>query len=133
MVTSVSYARLYNLGNYENEKLEVTVHVEDGDVAAAFITAQATVENEHQRMVNDRRGPTYQQLPTPATLPAPTSDKQRQYIARLMDDLGWNSEQIAAYTAEQNIDLVVLTSPQASKLISDLKRRLDVQLGELPF
>ena len=133
MITSVTYGRLYNLGNYENEKLEVTVQVEDGDVTAAFITAVATVESEHTRMLNDRRGPTYQQLPTPATLPAPASDKQRNYIAGLCDDLGWNSEQIAVYAAEQGIDLAALSSPQASKLIGDLKRTLDVQSGNLPF
>lgn len=127
MITSVTYARLYNLGNYENEKLEVTVQVEDNDTTAAFITARATVEAEHQRMLNERHAPAAPAMPVPA------SDKQRSYIARLCDDLGWTSEQIAVYASEQGIDLVTLTSPQASKLINDLKRMTDVRSGELPF
>ena len=51
----------------------------------------------------------------------PASDKQRQYIARLIDDLGWHSEQLAVYAHEAGIDLVRLTKPQASQLIDRLK------------
>jgi hypothetical protein len=129
VITSVTYARLYNLGNYENEKLEVTVSVEDNDATAAFLTARGVVEDEYQRILTARRAPA---APTSAG-PMPASDKQRSYLARLCDDLGWSSEQIAVYANEQGIDLVTLTSPQASKLIGDLKRLLDVRSGELPF
>lgn len=119
MITTVTYARLYNLGNYENEKLEVTVSVEDNDVTAAFITAVATVESEHLRLLNDRRA-----------APAAASDKQRQYIAQLVDDLGWHSEQLAVYAAEQKVDLVSMTIDQASRLINGLKR---LAKQDLPF
>ena len=49
------------------------------------------------------------------------TDKQRQYIARLMDDLGWHSEQMAVYAHETGIDLVEMTKAQASTLIDRLK------------
>lgn len=122
MITSITYARLYNLGNYENEKLEITVSVEDGDVTAAFITAQATVEAEHQRMLSDRR--------TPPAGPTPASQKQRAYIAQLQDDIGWHSEQLAAYAAEQKVDLATMTIDQASRLINGLRRLAN---QDLPF
>lgn len=50
MVTKVIYARLYNLGNYENERLEVEVTVEGtGEVAVAEAWAGAcqAVEDQH--------------------------------------------------------------------------------------
>ena len=31
---SVTYAKLKNLGNYENERIEITLEVEDGEKAA---------------------------------------------------------------------------------------------------
>lgn len=52
----------------------------------------------------------------------PATAKQRQYIAALMDDLGWHSEQIAVYAHEQGIDLVNMTKTQASTFIDGLKR-----------
>lgn len=122
MITSVTYARLYNLGNYENEKLEVTVSVEDDDVTTALITAVATVESEHQRMLSERR--------TPPAGPALASQKQRTYIAQLQDQIGWTSEQLAVYAAEQKVDLAALTVDQASRLINGLKRLAD---ESLPF
>lgn len=130
MITQITYARLYNLGSYENERLEVTVSVENDDVTAARITAVAAVEAEHQRMVEERRTPTYRPLPSPAALPAPASDKQRSYIASLMDDIGWSSEQMAVYAHEQHVDLVAMTSAQASKLIGQLKKLAE---ENLPF
>lgn len=51
----------------------------------------------------------------------PASDKQRQYIARLIDDLGWHSEQLAEYAHLTDIDLAALTKSQASQLIDRLK------------
>lgn len=138
MITTVTYARLYNLGNYENEKLEVTVSVKDGDVTAARITAVATVESEHTRMVEERRAVKYQPLPTPITMPAPASQKQRAYIARLQDDLGWTSEELATCANEQKVDLVEMTLDQASRLINAMKQAQQRQPpnndpNDLPF
>jgi len=53
---------------------------------------------------------------------APASDKQRNYIARLQDDLGWSGGQLASYAAEQGVDLVTLTKGQASTFIDGMKQ-----------
>jgi hypothetical protein len=52
---------------------------------------------------------------------APASDKQRNYIATLQEQLGWSSEQLAAYAQEQEIDLAGMTKAQASAFIDGLK------------
>jgi hypothetical protein len=126
---TLTYARLYNLGNYENEKIEITVSVDNDDVSAARIVAVAAVEAEHVQMLAERRG----DVNTPRTAPVPASDKQRQYIARLQDDMCWSSEQMAAYAREQSVDLVSMTVAQASTFIDGLKHLGQVQSGELPF
>lgn len=55
MITQVSYAKLYSsssiqrVNQFENERLEATATVENGDVAAAWDEARAEVEAENQR------------------------------------------------------------------------------------
>lgn len=53
---------------------------------------------------------------------SPASDKQRNYIAALQDDLSWTSEQLTRYAYDHGLDLVTLTKGQASGFIDDLKR-----------
>jgi hypothetical protein len=53
---------------------------------------------------------------------APASDKQRNYIAALQEDLAWSSEQLAAYARERSMDLVTITKGQASTFIDGLKK-----------
>jgi len=53
---------------------------------------------------------------------SPASDKQRNYIVTLQDNLTWNSEHLAAYAEEQNVDLVTMTKGQASLFIDGLKK-----------
>ncbi len=53
---------------------------------------------------------------------SPASDKQRNYIAALQDDLSWGSEQLATYASEQEVDLVTMTKGQASTFIDGLKK-----------
>jgi hypothetical protein len=53
---------------------------------------------------------------------SPASDKQRNYIATLQDNLSWNSEQLAAYAEDQSVDLVTMTKGQASVFIDGLKK-----------
>ena len=53
---------------------------------------------------------------------SPASDKQRNYIVTLQDNLAWNSEQLAAYAEEQSVDLVTMTKGQASLFIDGLKK-----------
>lgn len=56
---------------------------------------------------------------------APASDKQRNYIATLQDNLTWTSEQLSAYAAEHSVDLVTMTKGQASSFIDGLKKLAD--------
>ena len=63
--------------------------------------------------------------PAPITVrdpDSPASDKQRNYIATLQDNLAWNSEQLAAYAEDQSVDLVTMTKGQASLFIDGLKK-----------
>jgi hypothetical protein len=53
---------------------------------------------------------------------APASDKQRNYIATLQEQISWSSEQLAAYAQEQELDLVTMTKGQASVFIDGLKK-----------
>jgi hypothetical protein len=53
---------------------------------------------------------------------APASDKQRNYIAALQEDLAWTSEQLGGYAHDQQVDLVTLTKGQASSFIDGLKK-----------
>ncbi|NTU81092.1 MAG: hypothetical protein HGA45_17210 [Chloroflexales bacterium] len=56
---------------------------------------------------------------------APASDKQRNYIATLQDNLSWSSEDLVGYAGEQGVDLVTLTKGQASAFIDGLKKLSD--------
>jgi len=63
--------------------------------------------------------------PAPITVrdpDSPASDKQRNYIVTLQDNLSWNSEHLAAYAEEQSVDLVTMTKGQASLFIDGLKK-----------
>ena len=63
--------------------------------------------------------------PAPITVrdpDSPASDKQRNYVGTLQDNLSWNSEQLAAYAEEQSVDLVTMTKGQASLFIDGLKK-----------
>ncbi|KAB8142733.1 hypothetical protein F8S13_14400 [Chloroflexia bacterium SDU3-3] len=53
---------------------------------------------------------------------SPASDKQRNYIAALQEDLAWSAEQLSAYAGEQEVDLVTMTKGQASTFIDGLKK-----------
>jgi hypothetical protein len=53
---------------------------------------------------------------------APASDKQRNYIGALQEDLTWSAEQLATYAREQSVDLVTMTKGQASTFIDGLKK-----------
>lgn len=52
-VITVTYERLYNLGNYENERLVAVVTVES-DATTAFAEARGAVEAEHARLQAER-------------------------------------------------------------------------------
>jgi len=70
--------------------------------------------------------------PAPITVrdpDSPASDKQRNYIVTLQDNLSWNSEHLAAYAEEQNVDLVTMTKGQASLFIDGLKKLADERVA----
>ncbi len=56
---------------------------------------------------------------------APASEKQRNYIATLQDNLTWSSDQLSTYAGEHSVDLVTLTKGQASSFIDGLKKLAD--------
>lgn len=63
--------------------------------------------------------------PAPITVrdpDSPASDKQRNYIATLQEQMNWGSEQLATYADEQSVDLVTMTKGQASVFIDGLKK-----------
>lgn len=53
---------------------------------------------------------------------APASEKQRNYIGALQEDLAWNNDQLNTYAQDQNVDLLTMTKGQASTFIDGLKR-----------
>src|SRR5262245_3953309 len=53
---------------------------------------------------------------------SPASEKQRNYISVLQDDLSWSSDQLTTYAGEQKVDLVTMTKGQASLFIDGLKK-----------
>lgn len=116
MIERVIYARLYALpdNKYENERFEAVVIVQDGDVDAAFDEARRQVEAQYARFTAERQ-------PRRPTEP-PATPKQRNYIATLQDQLGWHSEQLAAYASQQGVDLVAMSMRQASTFIDGMKR-----------
>jgi hypothetical protein len=63
--------------------------------------------------------------PAPITVrdpDSPASEKQRNYIAALQEDLSWTNEQLASYAGDHSVDLVTLTKGQASGFIDSLKK-----------
>lgn len=69
-----------------------------------------------------------QPAPAPITVrdpDAPASDKQRNYIATLQDNLSWTNEQLTTYADDHGVDLVTMTKGQASGFIDGLKKLAD--------
>ena len=52
---------------------------------------------------------------------APASEKQRAYMDYLLKELEWTSDQLAAFAAERELNVLTLTKREASALIDDLK------------
>jgi len=58
---------------------------------------------------------------------APASDKQRQYMDYLVNELHWNGVQLQQFATERKLDILTLTKREASELIDDLKALLDLR------
>lgn len=66
-----------------------------------------------------------QAIPSPIIVrdpDAPASEKQRNYIAVLQEELAWTGEQLADYAGQNGVELVTLTKGQASQFIDSLKK-----------
>lgn len=115
-IYQVTYERLFNLGNYESERISAVALVENDDVEGAYAEAKAAVESARtvkNSPPSNGAGATYD---------PPASDKQRAYIQTLQDKAGWSSEDLLRYASEQQIDLAELTKADASKIIDHLQK-----------
>jgi hypothetical protein len=63
---------------------------------------------------------------------APASDKQRQLIGTLQQNLHWSEQQLAAHAMQRGTPLAQLTKGQASAFIDDLKRLTQEATDEQP-
>lgn len=122
MITQVTYERLFNLGNYESERISATATVESADIEGAYDEARTAVETEHERNTLARAGlAPAEYIPPASYAPSPASDKQRGYIASLLGRCGWAKEQIAAYEQTHGVSLLDMNKDQASALIDVLQ------------
>lgn len=73
---------------------------------------------------------------------APASEKQRAYMDYLLRELGWDTDRLTAFAAEQGYNVLTLTKREASELIDLLKGVLagaptplqsQAADGDLPF
>lgn len=60
-----------------------------------------------------------------AAEPAPVSEKQREYIKRLMGDLAWDQDHLIDFAAQMQIDIKAMNADSASRLINGLKSTLN--------
>ncbi|MBP1464635.1 hypothetical protein EYB53_002825 [Candidatus Chloroploca sp. M-50] len=111
------------------ESITLPVDASDSDVQQAVELGwriyQAQRESFEQQIATIRET---HHTPGPMTVrdpDAPASDKQRNYIATLQDQLTWTNEQLAAHAADQAVDLVTMTKGQASLFIDGLKKLAD--------
>lgn len=91
-------------------------------VALGWRIYQAQHESLHSQITSLRE---VYGLPAPITIrepDAPASDKQRNYITALQNELAWTDEQLAQYAQEQAVALLTLNKGQASGFIDGLKR-----------
>jgi hypothetical protein len=108
------------------ETITLPLSASDEDVQQAvdlgwrIYAAQREAVAQQVLAVREAQGPA-----TPITVrdpDSPASDKQRNYIAALQEDLSWTNEQLTSYAGEHSVDLVTMTKGQASGFIDGLKK-----------
>ncbi len=90
------------------------------DLGWRIYTAQREAVAQQIATVRESQG-----YATPITVrdpDAPASEKQRNYIGVLQEDLSWTNEQLASYAGDHSVDLVTMTKGQASGFIDSLKK-----------
>lgn len=109
------------------ETITLPIDATDADVQAAVDLGwriyRAQRESVEQQIAQSREGrPAGGASYTVKDPDAPASEKQRGYMDALRQELGWDGAQLAAYAAEQSVDLESLTKGQASTFIDGLKK-----------
>jgi hypothetical protein len=111
------------------ETITLPIDASDDEVHAAVDLGlriyRAQREAVDQQVLSIRES---QAAPAPITVrdpDAPASDKQRNYIATLQDNLRWSSEELSTHAGEHGVDLVTMTKGQASSFIDGLKKLAD--------
>ncbi|NTW02511.1 MAG: hypothetical protein HGA19_14735 [Oscillochloris sp.] len=90
------------------------------DLGWRIYTAQRDAVAQQVATVRETQG--YSAPITVRDPDSPASEKQRNYIAALQEDLSWTNDQLAGYAGELSVDLVTMTKGQASGFIDNLKK-----------
>lgn len=108
------------------ETIALPLDASDEEVAQAVELGWRIYRAQRQAVEEQIAGVRETAGPPPAIVvrdpDAPASDKQRNYIVTLQDNLAWTGEQLATYAQEQQVDLVTMTKGQASTFIDGLKK-----------
>ncbi len=119
MITQVTYERLFNLGNYESERISATATVESADIESAYDEARTAVMDEFMRNTQARTT-TQPERPPAEYAPLRASEKQIAFIRSLAADLDWTDEQLDTFAGGEGLGM--LTTTDASALIGLLKK-----------
>jgi hypothetical protein len=108
------------------ETIALPLDASDEEVAQAVDLGWRIYRAQRQAVEEQIAGVRETAGPPPAIVvrdpDAPASDKQRNYIVTLQENLTWSGEQLATYAQEQQVDLVTMTKGQASTFIDGLKK-----------
>ncbi|MCS6880537.1 MAG: hypothetical protein RMK84_13725 [Oscillochloridaceae bacterium] len=108
------------------ETITLPIDASDEDVQQAVELGWRIYRAQREAIEQQVAGVREAQGPPPAITvrdpDAPASEKQRNYIATLQDQLNWTSDQLTAFAGEQGVDLVTMTKGQASSFIDELKK-----------
>lgn len=110
------------------ESIVLPLDASDEEIAKAvelgwrIYHAQREALESQAAMVRETHAPQSSTTPSVRDPESPASERQRNYISLLQNDLSWNNEQLASYANEQGIDLMRLTRGQASSFINGLKK-----------
>lgn len=113
------------------ETISLPLDASDEDVQQAIDLGwriyEAQRESVAQQIATVRETQGYTTPITVRDPDAPASDKQRNYIAVIQEDLSWTNEQLASYAGDHSVDLVTMTKGQASGFINSLKKVAEVR------
>ena len=96
----------------------------DAEIAQAVATGRRIYEAQRGALdaqIAALRDGRTASLPTMREPDAPASEKQRAYMDYLLKELEWTSDQLAAFAAERDLNMLTLTKREASALIDELK------------